>query len=117
MFEQLDAFVKERRKFDIVILDPPAFTGTHASISAAERGYKEINLRALQLLKKGGMLVSCSCSGAVTENIFKEIIRDSAADAGRRLLLQDFRTQSRDHPVLVGYNESHYLKCGFYRAV
>ncbi|MDR1178692.1 MAG: class I SAM-dependent rRNA methyltransferase, partial [Spirochaetaceae bacterium] len=99
------------------ILDPPAFAKTRASLESALRGYKEINLRAIKLIRKGGILVSCSCSQAVSESRFKAMIASSAADAGRRLIQMEFRQQSQDHPVLSGYDESHYLKCGCYRVL
>jgi 23S rRNA (cytosine1962-C5)-methyltransferase len=109
----------ERRKetFDMVVLDPPAFAKSRSSLGEAMRGYKEINLRAIKLVKPGGVLVSCSCSQALDESRFKYMAADAAADAGRRLVQLDFRYQSPDHPILLGYNESLYLKCGFYRVI
>jgi len=81
------------------------------------RGYKEINLRAIRLVRPGGVLITCSCSQAVDEIIFKQMITDAAADAERRLIQLDFRFQAQDHPALIGYNESLYLKCGVYRVM
>ncbi|MDR1210624.1 MAG: class I SAM-dependent rRNA methyltransferase [Spirochaetaceae bacterium] len=115
IFDILPRYERDTSKrFDLVILDPPAFAKTRASLESAMRGYKEINLRAIKLLRKGGILVSCSCSQAVGEGRFKAMIASSAADAGRRLIQLEFRQQSPDHPVLSGYDESHYLKCGCY---
>jgi 23S rRNA (cytosine1962-C5)-methyltransferase len=121
--EEADIFEFLRRRervgtrFDAVILDPPAFAKSHTQLKEALRGYKEINLRALKLLNKGGILVSCSCSQAVDESGFKRMMRGAAIDAGRRLLQLDFRLQPPDHPILVGYDESHYLTCGFYQVL
>jgi 23S rRNA (cytosine1962-C5)-methyltransferase len=86
-------------------------------VEGATPGYKEINLRAKRLLAKGGLLVSCSCSQAMDEIRFKRMITDAATDAERRLIQMDFRYQAPDHPILAGYDESLYLKCGFYVGV
>jgi 23S rRNA (cytosine1962-C5)-methyltransferase len=99
----------------MVILDPPAFAKSRDALEGALRGYKEINLRAIRLLNPEGILVSCSCSQALSEGRFKAMTASAAADAGRRLIQLEFRQQSPDHPVLLGYDESHYLKCGCYR--
>ena len=109
----------ERRKesYDMVILDPPAFAKTRSALGAAIRGYKEINLRALKLLRAGGVLISCSCSQALDDGAFSRIITEAAGDADRRLYLLESRSQAPDHPVLVGYGESRYLKCHIYRAI
>jgi 23S rRNA (cytosine1962-C5)-methyltransferase len=109
---------EERRggQFDLIVLDPPAFAKSRSALEGAVRGYKEINLRAMKLLAKGGVLVTCSCSHAVSEGHFKRIIAEAAIDAGRRLVQLDFKYQPPDHPILLGYDESAYLKCGFYRA-
>jgi 23S rRNA (cytosine1962-C5)-methyltransferase len=117
VFEYLRAAERKKERFDLVILDPPAFAKTKASLDGAIRGYKEINLRAMSLLKSGGILVSCSCSQALDETRFKRMICEAAADAERRLVQLDFRYQSPDHPILLGYDESLYLKCGFYRVL
>jgi len=115
VFELLRAYEREKRRFDLIVLDPPAFAKNRSALEAATRGYKEINLRALGLLERGGVLVTCSCSHAMDEGRFKDMVAAAATDAGRRLHLLDFRYQAADHPVLVGYDESLYLKCGFYR--
>jgi len=101
-------------RYDLIILDPPAFAKSKSSLEAAIRGYKEINLRAISLLKKRGTLVTCSCSQALDEGSFKKIVTEAAADVERRLIQADFRYQSADHPIRLGYDESFYLKCGFY---
>jgi len=117
VFEFLRTAERRKERYDLVILDPPAFAKTRPSLEGAIRGYKEINLRAISLLSKGGVLVTSSCSQAMDEANFRRVITEAAADAGRRLVETDFRRQSADHPILVGYDESFYLKCGFYRAV
>ena len=104
-------------RFDTVVLDPPAFAKNRASIPAAARGYKEINLRALKLLGRGGTLVTCTCSYHMSEGMFLEVITESAADARRRLQIVERRTQSRDHPILVGVPETLYLKCVIARVI
>jgi 23S rRNA (cytosine1962-C5)-methyltransferase len=116
-FEFLRARERQKEKFDLVILDPPAFAKSRPALREALRGYREINLRALKLLKSGGILVSCSCSQALDEEGFRRMIRDAAADAEVRLAELEFRRQGADHPVLVGYDESRYLKCGIYRVI
>jgi 23S rRNA (cytosine1962-C5)-methyltransferase len=115
LFDLLPRYERDKSKrFDMVILDPPAFAKSRSALEGALRGYKEINLRAMKLLKKGGILVSCSCSQALSEGRFKAMTSGAAIDAGRRLIQLEFRQQSPDHPVLSGYDESHYLKCGCY---
>jgi len=114
VFEYLRAAERRKESFDLIILDPPAFAKTRASLEGAIRGYKEINLRSISLLSGGGILVSCSCSQAMDERNFKKMVCDAASDAERRLIQKDFRCQSGDHPILLGYDESFYLKCGFY---
>jgi len=117
VFEYLRAAERKKERYDFIILDPPAFAKTKASLDGAVRGYKEINLRAISMLKPGGILLSCSCSQALDEARFKKMIAEAAADAERRLVQVDFRCQAPDHPILAGYDESYYLKCGFFRAV
>jgi 23S rRNA (cytosine1962-C5)-methyltransferase len=114
-FEYLRAAERKRETWDLIVLDPPAFAKTHSALKDALRGYREINLRAIKLLKPGGLLVTCSCSQALEEGRFKRLMTEAAADAERRLIRLDFRSQAADHPVLVGYDESLYLKCGIYR--
>jgi 23S rRNA (cytosine1962-C5)-methyltransferase len=111
VFDALRELESAGERFDTIILDPPAFAKNRASLPSAARGYKEINLRALKLLNPGGVLVTCTCSYHVTEQMFLDIIEDAALDAHRRVQLIEQRGQSSDHPVLVGMPETHYLKC------
>jgi len=110
-FDELHAMDREGKAFDLVILDPPAFTKARDRVESALRGYKEINLRALKLLRPGGILVSCSCSYHVDRETFLEVLHRAAVDAGRTAHLLELRTQARDHPVLLGARETQYLKC------
>jgi 23S rRNA (cytosine1962-C5)-methyltransferase len=114
VFELLSDLERAKEKFDVIILDPPAFAKSHNALPDALRGYKEINLKAFKLLKNDGLLLSCSCSQALDEYHFKTMIKNAAQDAQRRIYCVDFCRQSPDHPVLIGYDESYYLKCGFY---
>ncbi|MBV9226265.1 MAG: SAM-dependent methyltransferase, partial [Acidobacteriaceae bacterium] len=90
---------------------PPAFTKSRSAVEGAARGYKEINLRALRLLNKGGVLVSCSCSHHMSEAHLLEIVAAAALDTGKQLRVLERRTQSQDHPILLTVPETHYLKC------
>lgn len=122
VFEYLRSAERHRtagpqEQFDLIILDPPAFAKTRSALEGALRGYKEINLRAINMLKPGGVLVTCSCSHALDEIRFRYMITEAAADAGKRLIMLDFRRQPADHPALAGYEESLYLKCGIYRVL
>jgi 23S rRNA (cytosine1962-C5)-methyltransferase len=114
IFDRLRQYPR-KESFDLIVLDPPAFAKSRTMLSEAVRGYKEINLQSIRLLSRGGVLVTCSCSQALDESRFKRMITEAAADADRRLIQLDFRYQTQDHPVLVGYDESQYLKCGYYR--
>ena len=116
-FEFLRAAERAKEEYDLIILDPPAFAKTRPVQEKAVRGYKEINLRAIKLLAPGSVLVTCSCSQAMDEGRFKRMTAEAAADAERRLLQLDFRFQAQDHPILLGYDESCYLKCGIYRVL
>lgn len=111
VFDVLKAYSDAGRQFDMVILDPPAFAKNRASLEAARRGYKEINLRALKLLRPGGTLVTCSCSYHLPESMLLEIVAEAALDVHRQVLVVERRTQGRDHPILLTMPESHYLKC------
>lgn len=110
-FDELRALEKAGEKFDLIILDPPAFTKSKRALEGAVRGYKEINLRAMKLLPPGGFLVTCSCSFHMAEDLFLEVILDAARDAGRQLRLVELRRQAKDHPMLLASAETHYLKC------
>ncbi len=116
-FDFLKAEVDAGAKYDVIVLDPPAFAKSRNAIAAAERGYKEINLRALQLLNRGGVLISASCSFHVDEHHLEEIIRSAAIDARRSVQIIEKRGAGRDHPVLMGVNETRYLKCFVLRAL
>ncbi|HEX3559394.1 MAG TPA: class I SAM-dependent rRNA methyltransferase [Pyrinomonadaceae bacterium] len=111
VFDALHELEAAGECFQTIVLDPPAFAKNRASVAAAARGYKEINLRALKLLEAGGVLVTCTCSYHMTEPLFLELITEAAADARRRVQIVERRTQARDHPVLVGVPETLYLKC------
>jgi 23S rRNA (cytosine1962-C5)-methyltransferase len=111
VLDYLPGLVAARRTFDMVIIDPPAFTKSRSALEGAARGYKEINLRALRLLRPGGMLVSCSCSHHMTEAHLLEVIAAAALDCGKQLRVLDRRTQAQDHPILLTMPETHYLKC------
>ena len=117
VFDSLREFESIGERFDTIILDPPAFAKNRATVKSGARGYKEINLRALKLLHPGGVLVTCSCSYHISEQLFLEIIADAALDARRRVQLIEKRGQSGDHPVLLGVPETHYLKCVLARVI
>ena len=117
VFDLLRTYERTKERFGLVVLDPPAFAKSRAALEGALRGYKEINLRGLSLLERGGVLVTCSCSHAMDEGRFKAMVADAAVDAGRRLRLLEFRYQASDHPILLGYDESLYLKCGIYEVL
>ncbi len=117
VLEYLPGLVQARRRFDAVIVDPPAFTKTRAGREGAARGYKEINLRALRLLDSGGTLVSCSCSHHMSEADLLEVIAAAALDCGKQLRVLERRTQSVDHPILLTVPETCYLKCLVFEVV
>lgn len=109
-FDLLKEWTKEGRQFDVVILDPPAFTKTRGNIDNALRGYKEINLRGMKLVKKGGFLITCSCSHFIKPDIFKKVIYDAAIDAGKTIREVLYKPQGNDHPILWNVEETLYLK-------
>jgi len=111
VFEILAGFSSAWRKFDMVVLDPPAFAKSRKQVEAAARAYKEINLRALRLLNPGGILVTCSCSQLVSEAMLLEILAEASLDTGKTLRILERRTQAQDHPILLTVPETHYLKC------
>lgn len=114
-FDWLKAKTQTEERYDVVILDPPAFTKTRATVDAARRGYKEINLRGMKLVKDGGYLVTCSCSQHMHKDEFVRVILEAARDAHVRLMQVELRTQGRDHPILPSMSETEYLKCGIFR--
>jgi 23S rRNA (cytosine1962-C5)-methyltransferase len=116
-FDALKQYDEVGRRFDTIILDPPAFAKNRASVPAARRGYKEINLRSLKLLRSGGYLVTCSCSHHIPEPLFLEIVAEAANDARRAVIVAERRTQARDHPILLTVRETHYLKCFILRVL
>ena len=99
---------------DIVILDPPAFVKSRAKLKEAKRGYKEINLRALKMIRPGGFLVTCSCSHFLSRDDFITVIQDAAQDAGRRIKLVEMKGQPYFHAVLLPLFQSEYLKCALF---
>jgi 23S rRNA (cytosine1962-C5)-methyltransferase len=111
VFDALRDMETAGERFDVIVLDPPAFAKNRASLKAAVRGYKEINLRALKLLNAGGVLITCTCSYHVAEDLFLEIVAAAAIDAHRRVQIIEKRMQASDHPVLLGMPETYYLKC------
>jgi 23S rRNA (cytosine1962-C5)-methyltransferase len=117
VFDALHALESAGERFQTIILDPPAFAKNRASVAAAARGYKEINLRALKMLEPGGCLVTCTCSYHMTEPLFLEVLAESARDARRRVQIVERRTQAGDHPILLGVPETLYLKCVVARVV
>lgn len=109
-FDVLKTWVKEGKQYDVVMLDPPSFTKSRATIQKAITGYKEINLRGMKLVKPGGFLVTSSCTNLVQPDLFLEIIQMAAKDARRQLRQVTFQTQSSDHPIIWGWENTHYLK-------
>ncbi len=110
-FDLLKDYATAGRQYDTIVLDPPAFAKTKRTVPTALRGYKELNLRALKMLRPGGILVTCSCSFHVSEGEFLAMLGSAAADAGRRVRILEVRGQSLDHPVLLNVPETAYLKC------
>ena len=110
VFELLPELEKKGEQFDVVILDPPAFTKSRNSVKNAVKGYREINVRGLKLVKNGGFLVTCSCSHFMEPDLFAKTIREAANGAHKRLRQVEFRTQACDHPILWAADQSYYLK-------
>ena len=111
VFDELRELDRADARFDTIVLDPPAFAKNKRSVPNALAGYKEINLRALKLLRPGGYLVTCTCSYHVDEAMFGEVVFGAALDAGASVTIVEKRMQGRDHPVLLGVPETYYLKC------
>lgn len=114
-FDYLAEESRKGLKYDVIILDPPAFTKTRSAVESALRGYKEINLRAMKMLNPGGVLVTCSCSQHVHPDMFRNMVSAAAKDAHVLLRQIEFRTQGKDHPILPASPETEYLKCGIYQ--
>lgn len=110
VFELLPALEKKGEKFDVVILDPPAFTKSRSSIKNATKGYREINMRAMKLIKEGGYLATCSCSHFMDYDLFTKTIGQAANSVHKRLKQVEYRTQAPDHPILWAAEDSYYLK-------
>lgn len=114
-FDFLRAQQTAKEQYDVVILDPPAFTKTRSAVEGALRGYKEINLRGMKLTRDGGFFVTCSCSQHVTPDLFRGMLMDAQKDAHVQLRQIEWRTQGRDHPILLASPETQYLKCGIFQ--
>ena len=110
-FDLMKDYSSAGKLYDLIVLDPPAFAKSKKQLESAMRGYKELNLRALKMLRPGGILVTCSCSFAVSEEDFLVMLTEAAQDAHRSVRVLEKRTQSKDHPILLGVPETFYLKC------
>jgi 23S rRNA (cytosine1962-C5)-methyltransferase len=110
-FDLLRDYSDSAQQYDTLVLDPPAFAKTRRTLDTAMRGYKELNLRALKMLRPGGILVTCSCSYHVSEADFLATVTAAAIDAHRSVRILERRGQSKDHPTLLGVPETSYLKC------
>ena len=117
VFDLLPELEKQPRKYDFIILDPPAFTKSRKTVANAMTGYKEINYRAMKLLPRGGYLATCSCSHFATEELFMKMLRSAARDAGVQLRQIECRQQCADHPILWGVEETNYLKFFIFQVV
>lgn len=117
VFDELRRHERAGERYDTIVLDPPAFAKNKASVPNALAGYKEINLRAMRLLSPGGYLITCSCSYNVNEEMFEAVLHEASADSRTQVSMVEKRMQGRDHPVLVGVPETHYLKCFILRRI
>lgn len=118
VFELLPKLAEEKKKpYDMIILDPPAFTKSRGTIGSAERGYKEINYRAMKLLPRGGYLATCSCSHFMDNELFIKMLKSAAKDAGVQLKLIELRRQSPDHPTMMNIPETDYLKFYLFQVI
>jgi 23S rRNA (cytosine1962-C5)-methyltransferase len=111
VFDLMKDYATAGRQYDLIVLDPPAFAKSKKHLESALRGYKELNLRALKMLRPGGVLITCSCSFAVSEENFQAMLTEATQDAHRSVRVLEKRTQSQDHPILLGVPETYYLKC------
>ena len=111
VFDELRRLERAGERYDTIVLDPPAFAKNKAAVANALAGYKEINLRAMRLLRSGGYLVTCSCSYNVNEALFEAMLHEASADSHTQVAIVEKRMQGRDHPVLIGVPETYYLKC------
>ena len=110
VFQVLRKYHEEQRQFDMVILDPPKFVDSKASLGRASRGYKDINMYGMHAVKSGGLLLTFSCSGLMPADLFQKIVADAALDAGKTIKIVERLTQAKDHPVIGTYPEGYYLK-------
>jgi 23S rRNA (cytosine1962-C5)-methyltransferase len=110
-FDLMKDYASAGKQYDTIVLDPPAFAKSKKNLESALRGYKELNLRALKMLRPGGVLVTCSCSFAVSEQDFFDVLNEAAQDVHRSVKVLEKRTQAKDHPILLGVPETYYLKC------
>ena len=115
--DELPKLNEAGEKYDVVILDPPAFTKSRGATKNAIKGYREINMKGLKLVKNGGYLASCSCSHFMTQELLTKIIKEAAKAVHKRLRQVEFRTQSPDHPILWEAQESYYLKFYIFQVV
>ena len=117
VLDELPGLAQEGEKYDVVILDPPAFTKSREATKNAIKGYREINMKGLKLVKDGGYLATCSCSHFMTQELLAKTIQEAARSAHKRLRQVEFRTQSPDHPILWAADESYYLKFYIFQVV
>ena len=117
VFDLLPKLLEEKADYDMIILDPPAFTKSRKTVGSAERGYKEINYRAMRLLPRGGYLATCSCSHFMENRLFVKMVMSAAKDAGVQLKLIEARQQAPDHPILLNVPETDYLKFYLFQVV
>ena len=110
-FDLMKDYSSAGKQYDTIVLDPPAFAKSKKNLESALRGYKELNLRAMKMLRPGGVLVTCSCSFAVSEQDFLDVLNGAAQDAHRSVRILEKRSQAKDHPILLGVPETYYLKC------
>ncbi len=110
-FDLMKDYSSSGRQYNTIVLDPPAFAKSKKNLESAVRGYKELNLRALKMIRPGGVLITCSCSFAVSEQDFFDVLNEAAQDAHRSVRVLEKRTQAKDHPILLGVPETYYLKC------
>ena len=110
-FDLLRDYASTGKQYDTIVLDPPAFAKSQRALATAMRGYKELNLRALKMLRPGGILVTCSCSFHVSDAEFADMLTAAGSDAARRIKVLERRGQAKDHPVVLGIPETSYLKC------
>jgi 23S rRNA (cytosine1962-C5)-methyltransferase len=110
-FDLMKDYAASGKRYDVIVLDPPAFAKSRKHLESAMRGYKELNLRALKMVRPGGLLVTCSCSFAVSEADFSAMLAQAAQDSHRAVRVLEKRTQAKDHPIVFGVPETYYLKC------